>query len=975
MADVVTVGKAISTLIAIFSKFYKAKAHRGIGQEEVDALQELMGGLGHLKGGLPESEEPDHGLEGRYQALVLGAFLRAWVIFHASESVVSPSRWRFARASRELSHEVRLRVESAVGPGHGANLLQSDVALMVSLAEMLESPINSRWYRALWQEFAEPRPRHDGPGSLQPLLEPKDRLKFERHFLLAWWQLLESAVGEPLKRDQTAAGAIRRHLMQQLILTDMALWGQRHVFGTEPGASAEDTALPSMPLEEMYVEPDALVEGYAEGAQRAPVTETIESLLSVDKKIIVVVANFGHGKSLTARTLASRWAGRFLTAGTPTVADRLPVFVRCAECLTAPPDIARSVRQSNKRRAEMLDAALDLDSEDVIYSPPDPTQGAVYIYDGLDEVVWGHDSLRQFFRVLTEKASAKQRFVIFSRPDVVPNSEDLDGVTVVRLLPFRMDGANSQVASWLNRWNRILPAWLDARKRRGLEVKTGTPLTAKALKSADLLKLAATPILLFLIAYGHALSGELGESRAALYEDFFWHMARGKFERDSEHHPRVKKASEDLSERLKRMGILEESTEAPMAMLWLMARVAWESSRKEWNRRLKDIREGARINERLEQTTLVRRDVEIILSQELGIHDENAIKSIQVGMLLTLQADLRDENHQILYGHQSFREFLIARYWADRLGAALRGSSRQREDALKYLAGGRLMGGEDKSVDFLKDILLVERGQRREGSPLGWTVGSRLELSALSWEGFLREDPLFDGTPGQGTRSIEDRRPPFRESMLAIASLLRPVSISTPEETQSLRAILGYFWHIHEAASLRLSHASLQVELDGADLHGADFEGAKFNDSSLVRTDLSRANLSGARLAGVYLYLADLSHANLERANLVGAKLHSSTMLGAQLKGANLEGASVTNANLSGATLQNANLEGATLTGTNLSGASLNRANLTGANLSGASLEGANLTGATLFNASYDRYTRWPENFDPDSQGAHVVYR
>ena len=93
--------------------------------------------------------------------------------------------------------------------------------------------------------------------------------------------------------------------------------------------------------------------------------------------------------------------------------------------------------------------------------------------------------------------------------------------------------------------------------------------------------------------------------------------------------------------------------------------------------------------------------------------------------------------------------------------------------------------------------------------------------------------------------------------------------------------------------------------------------------------------------------------------------------------GANLAGAYLTRAYLAGANLGGADLAGAYLAGANLGGANLARANLGGANLAradlgGAYLGGANLGGADLARANADRFTRWPDGFDPVTRGVTV---
>jgi hypothetical protein len=73
---------------------------------------------------------------------------------------------------------------------------------------------------------------------------------------------------------------------------------------------------------------------------------------------------------------------------------------------------------------------------------------------------------------------------------------------------------------------------------------------------------------------------------------------------------------------------------------------------------------------------------------------------------------------------------------------------------------------------------------------------------------------------------------------------------------------------------------------------------------------------------------------------------------------------------LAGANLWEARLSGADLRGHDLRGAMLWRANLTNADLRGADLRGAVLLGAILWGAdltgvTWDRTTRWPDDFDP----------
>jgi hypothetical protein len=95
--------------------------------------------------------------------------------------------------------------------------------------------------------------------------------------------------------------------------------------------------------------------------------------------------------------------------------------------------------------------------------------------------------------------------------------------------------------------------------------------------------------------------------------------------------------------------------------------------------------------------------------------------------------------------------------------------------------------------------------------------------------------------------------------------------------------------------------------------------------------------------------------------------------INANLEGVNMEDASLNDINLSGANLKNANLSGASLEDSNLSGANLSNANLQGAliwytNLSGADLSGADLERAWFEEAVYDKQTRFPSGFNPETE-------
>ena len=91
----------------------------------------------------------------------------------------------------------------------------------------------------------------------------------------------------------------------------------------------------------------------------------------------------------------------------------------------------------------------------------------------------------------------------------------------------------------------------------------------------------------------------------------------------------------------------------------------------------------------------------------------------------------------------------------------------------------------------------------------------------------------------------------------------------------------------------------------------------------------------------------------------------------------------LSNADLSEVDLSNATLYQADLTGANLSAATLNYTDLQEANLSGANMQEtrlygsdlreANLEGTDLSGAKYNKFTQFPEAFDPNAAGMELI--
>lgn len=174
-------------------------------------------------------------------------------------------------------------------------------------------------------------------------------------------------------------------------------------------------------------------------------------------------------------------------------------------------------------------------------------------------------------------------------------------------------------------------------------------------------------------------------------------------------------------------------------------------------------------------------------------------------------------------------------------------------------------------------------------------------------------------------------------------------------------------------------------DLSGRDLSELDLEGADLSGAKLRGADLHGSNLRGAMLSGADLEGADLHEADLSRAVLNGAKMKFANLWKSNLSNAQLQERPILfHAELIEAILINVdifagNLHGAKLQGADLRGATV-IADVSRADLSNARLQRADLKGAeklwdvvSLAGATYDKKTKWPEDFDPKAAGAILV--
>lgn len=979
---------ALAKLIGLGMKGWSAIESRDSVEKDVAAIQTLLE-TGSSFASMRTQVAPP--VAAQHLALVARSFGQAvgrHQEFHGKLLLTGGLRRWLNRSDRQREEEIELRVKAAALFPHG---LGDDPRGEVDVVGALTgSPLDTSYYRKLWQAFSDPGMTL--PGEEPPLVMSQTaRREFERYFLLAYMRALESPAGRGVAEYLKSLEKYRAVLVRDLLVQDMAAWGGRHMFGNVPRERWTDgEPVPFLPLDELYVESDgALEQEPGKTGEPEPILALIERLTATDspRRVVLVVADFGSGKSLTARMLAKRWAERALAATSVSLDAVLPIYARCAEDFPHEAvDLAATVRRAWKRQADGF--GLSIPDDDDALGWPAEAQRMVCLFDGLDEVALGDQHQKTLFQKLQGKTTARHRFVVFSRPGAVPARTDLgDSVTVVRVQPFRSD----QVERWISGWNQLRP---DA-----------PPVTPAVIEALGLGELVKTPILLFMIAFTWESYSARRDSPslAEIYESFFVQIAAGKAAADRERHGPIASASETLLTVLKNQGILDERAALPDAMLWLMGRVAWEAQMLE---------------QRQPPETLSRRHVDNLLHDGDFRLPTDAAHAIKIGLVLALQSDLRSADHQILFGHQSFREFLVGRHWATKLHQIVRGSQREWDDKTATLLGGRLLGEENKSLDFLLQIVNAEADPRRAASPLAWTDPDREMLVRWAQEVFEDETQAFvrrdRASPRDGKRLRDDTRAVLREAALAIGSLTKGSPGLRAPNPLTLRSMLSWFW-LHRLQPLvsALGANLVRARLDDVHFEGAKLEGAKLDGAYLVAARLSNTNMGGATLADVDLSSASLVGVNLARATLTGAWLrrtdirnsnldeaclddadlqwaviYNSNLLAASLRraqlfaatlshsrliGANLEHADLRSAYLTSANLENARLREAKLDRANLIDARLDEADLTSTSLAGADLSGASLVGARLDGARYDEETTWPEGFDPVAHGATLT--
>lgn len=876
--------KSLSKLIS--HAFNASRDDERIRAEDVRAIQKALK--------IPESSPSSLDTDALYVAVTIFAFgealSRYWIpkdTDHLLPGAIRKSLNRFATTHTNLKPTL------------------PDEKTTSLLQQASNNPNHNPYYRGLWEAFvSEPLDERLKSSVKLDAITHSPR-EFERHFRLAYAKAMMTPLGQALQLQISQERTVSaRHIFAD----DMAAWGQRHILGNLQILD-HTNPMPFIPLDSLYVEPHGICD-----KKREPLLAlTLEQL--DNNPLVLVTANFGHGKSLTARVIASRFAHSFISDS-----GLFPVFVDCARDIRAVPyNHEETIRRALWNHSR--DALGNLyPMADEIFSPPSLDQPSLFIFDGLDSIAFTAEHLNDFFRNLAEHLGPEHRALVFTRPSALVSMPPVRHTSHITIAPF----SSSNIAHWLGLWKCLFPS---------------QQITIESLHERDLLDVARIPLLLWMIAYTWESYSSIDTktTKTSLYENLMHRAATAKLKKNTAH-TGITNSSRLLAQRLVQASIIEEADPIE-ATLWLMARTAWEDHILSYSPIPKDLK---------------LRDVEQSLEGELDI-DGVDLNAILMGLFFDTQIDPTGASKTILFGHQVFREYLVARYWKQLLGRLIDGRNRwHRSEQLQLeqsLMRGRLLQESDQAFRLLVEMLNdIDDDKRRELS--SWAIAC------------VEDDSL-------SARSLrEDRRSILRENALAIGSALGGLQIGQ----LTLRSMWVWFefhglhfrvWApklIHRQANLRgvdLTSALLDMaDLEGSDLGGANLRGADLSGANLRDTDLGGANLTGAKLL----------RANFQNADLSGSDLRSANLSGALLVGADLTGANLSRAILSDASLSGANLSGALLTDADLRRADLSSADLSGANLNGATLDGAQLHRTDFTGAKY--VFAFDEQIPPEERAA-----
>lgn len=606
--------------------------------------------------------------------------------------------------------------------------------------------------------------------------------------------------------------------------------------------------------------------------------------------VVVISGHMGYGKSLIAQRVAAEFATEWLQclAGCSEGSAFMPIYVKCATVLNSDnfSDISSFTRRALHEHNLVLRIGLPVD--DSAFDAPEEGHLVLYILDGLDESIFTKAQIEQFIVNVMGWSSNHRKFLITSRPAVLP--EELltkYKIPVLKLQPFFAEEESSYVEKWLSVW----------------------PSEAPSPRSSD-----------------HDFW------IVELYEHICTAFARGKHPSDSDGvHKLINESSRHLLNAYRKTGDLSNREKEPDAMLFFMSCLAWNAHC---------------FSQQVTQEQLIDdsySDENIRSAIPESIQGEHA-EFVLLGVKLAMQAYAVNGEVRVFPGDPKIHEYLLASYWNRQICRLINQRSlHDRKSIEQTLLKGRILRDGDGAIRNLCIMLCKSTSAEFKRQLEKWTEECFHDEAQIS-----QSTTMMEHWETLSVSARSDRRAPLREAALALRSLIA-CRLSRPglevARLDSLRSVLAWFWLHNEIPVIR----AMKIEHRNARLAGANLFAADFRDSDLTGADLSDVNLTQANLSESKLTCANLTNANLRNANLSKADLTAAVLVEAILADADLTDCDLTDVDLTGADLTNSVLAGAILAGAKLDRANLTGADLRQAVLADAiGLGEAILKGAKL---------------------------
>jgi hypothetical protein len=680
-------------------------------------------------------------------------------------------------------------------------------------------------------------------------------------------------------------------------------WGKHHIFG-ENNLGTDYSITPRIPLNEIYVEPSA-----KEYRNDSGILETLNKLIDLEDtphsrpkhRCIVVAGDFGYGKSLSSKMFAIRRTHQYVNGETPKCVIRM----NCAEDCKDGDSIMLAIQSALFHAGDRL--GLNYSKLHKVYDWSDPeseNQKTIFIVDGLDEAPFTEEQLNIFFRGINSMNRSWQ-FVVFTRSPILAklDRELQKGLNVINIDKFNLE----QVDQWLQNWDKI----------------TGNKIGLQDIEKLGLKEDICIPILLFMIAASWKdISKNGSSSKSDIYTKFFMNMARGKLENDEQNHPNIYNASKKLRDILRKGGIKyqlanhHQADETSQAMLWLMSRISWEYHCK-WLSRSFGFGTvgtyGKKIGGRPTYDEFF--SVENIRNMLGNLEDYEEIgkvvPEIVSGALLSIQANNLDT--PILYGHKSFREYLVSHYWESELLAWIENEDSNIHLEHPILQEDLMMPGLGTvPYDFLEEKISNWSNNKKDllcEKIQAYLSNNKMTLGCdwfMEDKGYLFKNVLF-GLYGFLKRPVENWKKISNKTTKNIALQLKLLIAWKNLVFRGFRVNARYLY----LKEINLQGMQSSVDFSHSDLSNSFFAGALTTSSQFIKTilihsnltrcDLNQCDFSGANLEAAFLSRADATNCYFRGSNLRNANLVHALLVNADLTGASLEGADLYGADLSGA--------------------------------------------------------------------------